>query len=526
MTPDLLGNAERVRALIDDLCALPAETSWVEFKENKADHETVGKLISALANAARLADEDFAYVLWGGDHALVGTSFEPSTQKVGNQPLELWLAQRLSPSIVFDFKPVDHHGQRLVLLSVPAAATSPVEFERTAYVRIGSATPRLSDHPEWQRALWRKLQPYLWESGVAAQFLSGDDVLSLLDYASYFDLTRQPLPDNRRGIFEKLVSDDLIQKDVGNQWNITNLGAILFAKNLSKFGSSIARKAVRFVAHDGTSRADMVIHRRDGRLGYACGIKNLLTYINRLLPRNELIGQVFREERSLYPSIAIRELVVNALIHQDMTVTGAGPLIEMFRDRLEITNPGKPLVSPARFLDFPPRSRNETLASLMRRMRLCEEQGLGIDKVIIAVELYQLPPPNFMEVGESVRVILFTPRSFADMTLEERIRACYQHAALLMRKRPSGVLYYPEDTGSRVDPPSRPHPSPYGLCAVLGMSAKVLTGFSFPALLGACIGGTSGNMQVLMGLLTQHDFLTGFSLQAPPWEAQPGGKLP
>ena len=433
MTLDLLGNPERVRALIDDLCALPAETSWVEFKENKADHETVGKLISALANAARLADKDFAYVLWGvrdSDHALVGTSFEPSTQKVGNQPLEPWLDQRLSPSITFDFKPVEHHGQRLVLLSIPAAVNSPVEFDHTAYVRIGSATPRLADRPERQRALWRKLQPYIWESGVAAQFLSSDDVLSFLDYASYFDLTKQPLPDNRRGIFEKLVSDNLIQKDVGSQWNITNLGAILFAKNLSKFGSSIARKAVRFVAHDGTSRADMVIHRRDGRLGYACGIKNLLTYINRLLPRNELIGQVFREEHSLYPSIAIRELVVNALIHQDMTVTGSGPLIEMFRDRLEITNPGKPLVSPARFLDFPPRSRNEALASLMRRMRLCEEQGLGIDKVIIAVELYQLPPPNFMEVGESVRVILFAPRSFADMTLEERIRACYQHAAL------------------------------------------------------------------------------------------------
>lgn len=187
----------------------------------------IGKLISALANAARLADEDFAYVLWGvrdSDHVLVGTSFEPSTQKAGDQPLEFWLVQHLSPSITFDFKPVDHHGQRLVLLSIPAAVNSPMEFERTAYVRIGSAAPRLSDHPEWQRALWRKLQPYIWGSGVAAQFLSGDDVLSLLNYASYFDLTKQPLPDNRRGIFEKLVSDNLIQKDVGNQWNITNLG--------------------------------------------------------------------------------------------------------------------------------------------------------------------------------------------------------------------------------------------------------------------------------------------------------------
>ncbi len=433
MTPDLLGNAERVRALIDDLCALPAETSWVEFKENKAGPQMVDKLISALANAARLADRDFAYGLWGirdSDHAIVGTSFEPSIQKVGNQPLEFWLVRQLSPGITFDFKPVEHHGQRLVLLSIPAAANSPVEFERTAYVRIGSATPRLSDHPEWQRALWRKLQPYIWESGVAAQFLSGDDVLSLLDYASYFDLTRQPLPDNRQGIFEKLVSDNLIQKDVGNQWNITNLGAILFAKNLSKFGSSIARKAVRFVVYDGLSRADTVTHRQDQQKGYANGFQGLMDYIDALIPRNELIEKAFRKDQPLYPSIALRELIANALIHQNMTITGAGPSIEMFSDRLEITNPGKPLVNPERFLDSVPRSRNEALASLMRRMGLCEEGGTGIDNVVDEVEIHQLPPPDFREEGEAVRVILFAPRSFGDMTLEERIRACYQHAAL------------------------------------------------------------------------------------------------
>ena len=63
-------------------------------------------------------------------------------------------------------------------------------------------------------------------------------------------------------------------------------------------------------------------------------------------------------------------------------------------------------------------------------MRLCEEQGTGIDKVIVAIELHQLPPPDFRAEGEAVRVALFTPRRFADMTPEERCRACYQHAAL------------------------------------------------------------------------------------------------
>lgn len=423
----------RTLALIDDLRQLPAETAWVEFKLNNADAPLIGKLISALSNAARLVDQPFAYVVWGvrnGDHAAVGTDFEPLSQLHQKQPLELWLAQYLQPAIAFAFKPLDYRGTRLVLLEIPASASSPVEFDRQAFVRIGSATSRLSDHPERLKALWAKLQPYAWESGIAAQFLSGDEVLARLDYAAYFDLTGQPLPDNRKGIFDKLTADHLVQTDVGGQWRITNLGAILFAKRLADFSPSVARKAIRFVAYAGMSRADTVTHRQDGQRGYALGFTGLIDFIDGLLPRNEFIGKAFRQERALYPAIAIRELVANALIHQDMTVTGAGPLVEMFADRLEITNPGQPLVKPERFLDFPPRSRNEALASLMRRMRLCEEQGTGIDKVIVAVELHQLPAPDFRVEGDAVRAVLYAPRRFADMTPQERIRACYQHAAL------------------------------------------------------------------------------------------------
>lgn len=423
----------RTRALIDDLRVLPAEAAWVEFKENNTDPELIGKLISALSNAARLADQHFAYVVWGirdGDHAVTGTAFEPSATKHKNQPLDFWLSQCLQPAIAFCFKSIDYDGHRLVLLEIPAAATSPVEFDKTAYVRIGSATPRLSDHPERQKLLWTKIQPYAWETGIAAQFLTGDEVLARLDYTSYFELTGQPLPDNRAGIFDKLKADRLIEADVGGQWNITNLGAVLIAKNLTEFSPSIARKAVRFVAYEGSSRASTVTHRRDGQKGYASGFRGLADYIDALLPNNEHIGKAFREEEPLYPSIAIRELIANALIHQDMTITGAGPLIELFKDRLEITNPGQPLVKPDRFLDSPPRSRNEALASLMRRMKLCEEQGTGIDKVLASAELHQLPPPDFREEDHAVRSTLFAPRRFAEMTQDERVRACYQHAAL------------------------------------------------------------------------------------------------
>ncbi len=429
-------NNTRTLALIDDLLAASAETSCVEFKENNFAPPVIGKYISALSNAAALAEQNFAYLLWGvrdSDRAITGTHFEPDAVKRHGQPLAFWLAQRLSPDVAFTFQIVAHPEGRLVLLEIPSATTSPVEFERTAYIRIGSATPRLSDYPDRQKTLWGKLQPYLWESGIAAQFLTDDDVLARIDYASYFALMDQPLMANPQAILERLNQDQIITPDVGGRWNITNLGAILFANRLDEFDSRIARKAVRFTAYNGMGRADVVTHRHDEPSGYAVGFAKLVEFIDRLLPRNEQIDQVFRIEQPLFPPIALRELIANALIHQDMTITGAGPSIELFSNRLEVTNPGKPLISPNRFIDSPPRSRNEALAAFMRRMKLCEEQGTGIDKVVAAVELYQLPPPDFrvQEGGiEATCAVLFAPRRFAAMTVEERVRACYQHAVL------------------------------------------------------------------------------------------------
>ncbi|MEA1050998.1 ATP-binding protein [Lamprobacter modestohalophilus] len=419
--------------LIEDLRSNSAERPWLEFKRDNIEPEAIGKRCSALANAARLEGQDCGYLLWGIDdasHEVVGTRFDPSTFKAGNQEFQLWLAQRLQPSLAFSFRSVQHPKGRIVILEVPAANTAPLAFNNIPYLRIGSATPKLADYPERYAKLIECLRPYTWEQGIAREYATGDEVLDLLDYAQYFRLTRHPLPDNRVGIFERLQADRLIQRDVGQRWKITHLGAILFATRLDQFEPSLARKAVRLVVYSGKNRAAIVTHRLDGQRGYAAGFEGLVDYINGLVPKNEHIGSAIRESRSLFPVLAVRELVANALIHQDMTVTGAGPNIELFEDRIEISNPGRPLIQTERMIDLPPRSRNESLASLMRRMGFCEEQGSGLDKVIAAVELYQLPPPLFREGEDAMQVILYGPRRFVEMTPDERIRACYQHAVL------------------------------------------------------------------------------------------------
>lgn len=180
---------------------------------------------------------------------------------------------------------------------------APTSFDGVPYIRVGSATPKLTDDSNRYQALIEKMRPYTWEHGIASSYVTADTVLQYIDYTAYFSLTKQPLPDNRRHILEKLESDRLIQRDVGERWNILNLGAILFAVDMSDFEGSLERKAVRFVKYNGTDRTANVSHRRDGKKGYASGFEGLLAYINGLLPQNELIGQALRETHPLFPQL-------------------------------------------------------------------------------------------------------------------------------------------------------------------------------------------------------------------------------
>ena len=189
------------------------------------------------------------------------------------------------------------------------------------------------------------------------------------------------------------------------------------------------RKALRVVQYRGSGRTETYKEQESAK-GYACGFEGIVEYINGLLPANEILGKALRKSVAMFPEIAIRELIANALIHQDFSVTGAGPMVEIFDDRIEITNPGEPLVDTQRFLDTPPRSRNETMASLMRRLGICEERGSGIDKVVFQVETHQLPAPLFEVPPGFTRSVLFAHKKLKEMDKADRIRACYLHACL------------------------------------------------------------------------------------------------
>ena len=424
--------------LVKALCRPGGETEWVEYKLNNADPEEIGQYFSALANAAALNDQPFGYLFWGiedGTGKLVGTNFDPSAAKKGSEPLENWLLRLLEPRIHFKFHSVDFDGKRVVVAEIARATNIPIRFRGVDYVRVGAVRRPLKEAPERERLLWRVFDQTPFESRIVQEGLSTDEMLRLLDYPVYFDLLKLPLPPTPEKIAEALFRDRLIRRNMAGAWDIVNLGAILLGRNLEDF-PTLERKAVRVIQYPGEGRAE-TNREQMGSKGYAAGFEGLIDYINTLLPRNEVIGKALRETEALFPEIAIRELVANMLIHQDFSISGTGPIVEIFSDRIEISNPGESLIATDRFVDAPPQSRNETMAALMRRFGICEERGSGIDKVILAIEFSQMPAPLFETPPGATRSVIFAYKNVRDMNRAERIRAVYLHACLrhVMREK-------------------------------------------------------------------------------------------
>ncbi|SFP86340.1 ATP-binding protein [Hydrogenimonas thermophila] len=422
---------EFIISLIQELLKQPNETEWLEFKHNNKTPQLIGEYISALSNSAALNGKTNAYMVWGIDdktHKILGTTFKPSVTKNGGEALENWLLRLLEPKIDFKFYEVKIDDNDVVLLEIAPAYRHPVRFNGVEYIRLSSHKKKLKELPEKERELWRVFDKIPFEKQVAVDNLDESEVLGYLEYVSYFDLIGLPLPENRKAIIESLESNELICKSQNGKYSITNLGAILFAKDLYSF-NHLRRKAIRVIQYKDNSKLE-TIKEKEIRKGYAVGFEGLIEYINSILPSNEVIGKAFRKTIQMYPELSIRELVANAIIHQDFSQTGNSVMIEIYSNRIEITNPGEPLVDTDRFLDTPPKSRNEILASFMRRINICEERGSGVDKVVAETELYQLPAPIFRATNGYTISILFAHKELKDMNRLDRVRACYLHCCL------------------------------------------------------------------------------------------------
>ena len=405
--------------MLNHLLTIPKENENLEFKEAKLQYDRT-----------KLLEYCVAIFNERGGYLVLGVSDKLPRKIVGTQAFlnigetKSYILSKLHFRV--EVYELQHADGRVLVFEIPSRLIGQAhQLDGKYLMRSGEElVPMTQDQ---LRRIFSEGEPS-WLEQAAKVDASSDDVISLLATQIYFDLMKIPYPTSREAVLDRFSKEGFIKKQNGS-WIISNLAAILLAKRLDAFSSSLARKAPRIIIYKGIDKLSTQDDKQETK-GYAVDFDSIVDFIHSAAPQNHFIEQGVREEIKMFPKQALRELIANALVHQDFTMTGMSVMIEMYSNRLEISNPGLPSIKVERFIDEY-QSRNEKLADIMRRFGICEEKGSGVDKVVKAVEDYQLPAPDF-RVGEiRTTAILFAHQDFADMSKKDRIRACYQHCCLL-----------------------------------------------------------------------------------------------
>ena len=413
-----------IQLLKDSLEPVPCELNEIDWKSGLSDKtDRLAQHISAFANH-----------LYGGI-LVYGVNDDGSLFSMPKEQIDeivKWLGNiahnNLSNHIQIEHSVQCYEGHNLLFVYIPEETEKPVHLRGkdiyASYYRSGGQTLKMSS--KQVQSLIAKSKGISFEESSALDDLAQEQVLELLDYQALYSLLDKNVPKSTDTIIS-LFKEMGYCTETNGRWVITNLGAILFARSLKRFPSLSGREVV-VRKYEGQNNRHLQFEQHES-LGYAAGFEELINFIMRNTGKEVI--DIARSIEPIYPNVAIREFVANALIHQDFAIDGSPITIEIFSNRLVITNPGAPLNNIARLIDLPPRSRNEKLAQSMLLLGLCERRGSGVDRAIEAIEKMLLPPVKFQSLEDYTRVSLFPQKPLAEMTRREKIMACYQHACLM-----------------------------------------------------------------------------------------------
>lgn len=224
--------------LLDRLIAERTESAWLEFKHNNDDPEMMGRCVSACANGAMLAGKERAFLVFGIENKTkkrVGTSVRLNEMTKGNENFQNWITRMIEPSLLLEFLDFEENGLQFSIITIEPSYDRPVRFAGAEYIRVGENVKALKDLPEFERSLWIATSRHKFESAIALPHQSPDQVMQLLDTGAYYSLARKELPKNTDEVIRQFAALGCIKDDFEGGYDITNLGAILFARDLTSF---------------------------------------------------------------------------------------------------------------------------------------------------------------------------------------------------------------------------------------------------------------------------------------------------
>ncbi|MDP2821679.1 MAG: putative DNA binding domain-containing protein [Sulfuritalea sp.] len=400
--------------IVDGLRDQPREAATVEFKMNWELPRDIGEYISALGNAAALERHDRAWLVWGVDnvtHAVKGTSFDPFSAKgEGNQPLIMWLTQKIAPRPDFKFHELAHPEGRLVLLEIHPPRTAPLAFDGVRYIRIDSHKTSLAQHADKEARLWDALGGQEdWTGQIVSE-------------ASLDDLDPRAIEFARAKFIEHLIKSEAdtsrhekIRSDA-QQWDIPTL---LNKAHIAKQGR-ITRAALLLLGRD---EAAHFLSPADAKISWILRDKGnkaaggqhfglpLILASDALFNRIRNVPVEYMPDGTLFPTPVlqydpwvIREALHNCIAHQDYRLGGKINVVE-HPDKLVFSNLGT-FIPPSIewMLDHhspPEHYRNQWLIDGMVRLRMIDQIGSGIRRMFETQRDRFFPLPDYIIDADS-----------------------------------------------------------------------------------------------------------------------------
>ncbi|MBL8897278.1 MAG: putative DNA binding domain-containing protein [Planctomycetes bacterium] len=388
----------------------------LEFKRS------TGELREAMQTLCAFANGDGGRVIFG-----VSSRGEILGQQVSEQTLHEIAAckGRFEPALEFRVLVIEvGSGRSVVVLRVHGGASRPYTYDGRAFERVAISTRRMALERLDELLQQRVSRRLLWEEEHDPRLSLAD--LSRGEVRRIVDLAREA--GRLAGPVKKIGREILARFNVLRDGQLLRGAMVLFGKPLSAIYPQCELRMARFRGTNKNEFLDQKVAR--GAALHLLEEAELFCHRHFPLPGHFEPDRWQRQDRPLIPPAAMREILVNALIHRDYSIAGASIHLALFDDRVEVWSPGRfpaGITPQALTAEHGSVRRNPAISEAIYRAGLIEKWGRGTNRVIEMCAAHGIPAPEFREVGEAVVVTFRVPVAGAwlEMAVREGSTARY-----------------------------------------------------------------------------------------------------
>lgn len=304
---------------------------------------------------------------------------------------------RLEPPAPVEIERIktDHGREVIALVARSNVETVPFTFDGRPFERVGNTTRKMSQNRYEALLFQRSHAQRRWENqpaeGVRLKDLDREEILR----------TREAAIEQRRISAEtsRNIGDILDRLGLRIDGQITQSAQVLYG---TKFLPHYAQCVLKMGRFRGTEITGDILDNKQEHMHAFAMVREGMAFLDRTLPLGARFpeGKIFREDRLPVPPNALREILLNAVMHRDYSDYGGHIAIAVFDDRIEIRSAGRLLagVTVAQ-LSGPhlSRLRNILIAETFHRTGAVEIWGRGTNRVVAECKRYGIAPPTFEE---------------------------------------------------------------------------------------------------------------------------------